>query len=358
MNWYLNNKLVHTHTTLVNSHEHTVTFNKRLVVPGPYLVDVQRYGLLEAHLRNTDMRASATLSLLVTKLRRDLPCNQTTKNHCLPLNAVCGNYSSGGAGSCQCETNVTRWSRETGSCRKLCSTPKDCEPLGPGARCDALLRPAVCECGFPYVYESHRCQRPECVTAQQCRLKHGLRSFCQQGMCACLAGHVLSAGRCEPVLCLSDEECSEPHMRCLGGVCVCDLDYDLLENECRKSAAVHEGTLGVRPEDVPLRDRLPCGPSCRRPVLPARLLRAHRRLQRQSGRLHEPHVHVPGPTLARQQRLSRHRSVRHCHRHPVHADARVRNAGYRLQSRCIFGGDRHLLQEEGEGLSHTKRIGT
>ncbi|EEC00689.1 hypothetical protein IscW_ISCW001514 [Ixodes scapularis] len=256
MNWYLNNKLVHTHTTLVNSHEHTVTFNKRLVVPGPYLVDVQRYGLLEAHLRNTDMRASATLSLLVTKLRRDLPCNQTTKMRCLPLNAVCGNYSSGGAGSCQCETNVTRWSRETGSCRKLCSTPKDCEPLGPGARCDALLRPAVCECEFPYVYESHRCQKPECVTAQQCRLKHGLRSFCQQGMCACLAGHVLSAGRCEPVPCLSDEECSEPHMRCLGGVCVCDLDYDLLENECRKSAAVHQGTLRVRPEDVPLRDRL------------------------------------------------------------------------------------------------------
>ncbi|CAN7947478.1 unnamed protein product, partial [Ixodes hexagonus] len=235
MNWYVDNELVHTHTTLVNSHEHTVSFTKRLVVPGPYLLDAQRYGLLEAHLRNTDMRTSARVDLMVTKLKRDLPCNGTKEWRCLPLNAICSNYSDG-VGSCQCETNATTWSRDTGSCRKLCSVAKDCEPLGHGAVCDVASTPATCECAFPYVYENHRCQKPECVSAQQCRLKHGLRSFCQQGRCACLAGHVLSAGKCESTLCLFDEECGEPHMRCLGGVCVCALDYDLLENECRKSA--------------------------------------------------------------------------------------------------------------------------
>lgn len=231
----MENQIVHSHTTLVDSLQTHLTFRKRIEIKEDGIpVDVNINAVLEARLRGTELRFRENLVFRIVHVKRALLCNATW-DFCDAMHATCQNPN------CQCDTPGQLWSwkgdNETGECKLTCTNDTTCKDVfGRWSFCSQPRphREGQCECLQGTRNEGRQCVRKPCRLEEYCGKEHG-PSFCSNDSCVCLAGHVLTDGRCARVPCLSNDECPELHLQCLGGWCVCSHDYDRTEERCRKS---------------------------------------------------------------------------------------------------------------------------
>ncbi|CAN7937111.1 unnamed protein product, partial [Ixodes hexagonus] len=221
VSWLVDNVIQHTHTQLFRGHHGTMAlFRNRLFLDLLVQSGQTLEGVLEAHVRGTDIRSTQAVSVILYRSVLWAPCEG---QNCTVINAVCSPSDR-----CECPDG---WSESRGSCRKHCHSPSACQNLGASSLC----QDHECDCGPGFLLKDGRCAARQCERDVECFSKHGPRSACRGGHCSCLVGHVMTDDVCGPVSCLTDAECTDPGTRCVGGECTCGGDYDLVGHKCRKS---------------------------------------------------------------------------------------------------------------------------
>ncbi|XP_064485351.1 uncharacterized protein LOC135397670 isoform X2 [Ornithodoros turicata] len=221
--WIVNGYIRQSYTVLLNTEETIVTLQKRLIIGDKVERDERYEGTIEARVRGTELIASRTATIVLSYIQPGSPCEPNeSKLRCSVINGECVGKV------CACPQDwVENHMQHT--CKRPCSDPTECMDLG-RATCNSR----DCECLPGFYLQGGKCTRLECVSHSECSKRHS-SSFCHRGYCYCLAGYTLSNGRCEPQHCLVADECPQPDMHCVRGLCVCNSQFDLVENTCRKS---------------------------------------------------------------------------------------------------------------------------